>query len=70
MTYKAAIAGVLSGGIIVLIWKQFSGGIFDLYEIVPGFIISSLFILLISYIDKPPAERIIKEYESVEHQDI
>lgn len=35
-----AIAAIASGAITVVVWKQLSGGIFDLYEIVPGFIVA------------------------------
>lgn len=42
MSATSAMAGILTGGITVIIWKQLQGGIFDLYELVPGFILSSL----------------------------
>jgi len=45
----AALSGILVGGITVLIWEQLSGGIFDLYEIVPGFIFSFLAIFLSTF---------------------
>ena len=41
--YLGALAGILTGGLTVIIWKQMSGGpggIFDLYEIVPGVLFS------------------------------
>ena len=38
MTRNAALAGILTGGITVMIWHQLSGGIFELYELVPGFL--------------------------------
>lgn len=37
-----AIASIISGGVTVVIWKQLSGGIFELYEILPGFIVAGL----------------------------
>jgi len=40
MTRRAALAGVLTGGITVVVWKQLQGGLFDVYEIIPGFIFS------------------------------
>jgi len=40
MSRSGAIAGVLTGGLTVILWKQLSGGLFDLYEIVPGVIAS------------------------------
>ena len=44
MSMASAVAGILTGGITVIIWKQLEGGIFDLYELVPGFILSSIVI--------------------------
>lgn len=37
-TKFGALAAIISGAMVVVIWKQLDGGIFDLYEIVPGFI--------------------------------
>lgn len=69
MTLNAAIAGILSGTIIVIIWKAWLstyGGIFNLYEIVPAFILSSLIIIIVSYLDNPPDEAITQEFDKVE----
>ncbi len=65
MNRAGALAGVLAGGITVVLWKQFSGGIFDLYEIIPGFILSSLAIVLFSLMSRRPAAAIVAEYEHV-----
>ncbi len=54
MTKKGAFAGIVTGGIVVVIWKQLQGGIFDLYEIVPGFLISIIAIITVSFMSKPP----------------
>ncbi|MET0069987.1 MAG: sodium/proline symporter PutP [Candidatus Thiodiazotropha sp.] len=48
MNRWGALAGILSGGLTVVIWKPLQGGLFDLYEIIPGFLISLLMILLVS----------------------
>lgn len=48
MTRGGAIAGVLTGGLTVIVWKQLSGGVFDLYEIVPGVLFSICAILAVS----------------------
>ena len=37
-TRNGAIGSMLSGALTVIIWKQLEGGIFNLYEIVPGFV--------------------------------
>ncbi len=38
MTRNGAVAGILCGAITVIVWKNLEGGIFDLYEILPGFV--------------------------------
>lgn len=48
MTRNGALAGIITGGLTVICWKQLQGGIFDLYEIVPGFIFSLLAIVIVS----------------------
>ena len=45
MTAMAAVAGMLLGAITVVLWSNLEGGIFDLYEIVPGFLLASLAIV-------------------------
>ena len=44
MTRHSALAGMLTGGITVIIWKNIDSAypIFELYELVPGFILASL----------------------------
>ncbi|MTI71529.1 MAG: sodium/proline symporter PutP [Firmicutes bacterium] len=65
MTKNGAIAGMVLGGVTVIVWKQLQGGIFNLYEIVPGFILSVLGILIFSLIDKEPSKEIIEEFNKV-----
>lgn len=61
-----AIAGMISGGVSVFVWKFLIarlGGIFNIYELLPAFIISSLFIVVFSLTTKEPSEEIKKEYD-------
>lgn len=48
ITENGAIAGIISGGLTILIWKNLDGGLFDLYEILPAFFISTITILITS----------------------
>ncbi len=48
MTRNGALAGIISGGLTVIVWKQLSGGLFELYEIVPGAMVSIFCIVLFS----------------------
>lgn len=66
VTRNAVLGGMISGGVMVILWKQLSGGIFDLYEIVPGFILSSIAILLITRMDREPAPEIQEEFDRVQ----
>ncbi len=64
-----ALAGMLSGGIMIFVWKFMIrplGGIWNIYELLPAFIISSLFIVVVSLLTKEPSEEIIREFESVD----
>jgi len=65
MNRNGALAGVLVGSITIVIWKQISGGIFDIYEIVPGFILASIAIVLVSLItsSNDEIENTFDEYE-------
>ncbi|WHI45990.1 sodium/proline symporter PutP [Microbulbifer sp. EKSA008] len=54
MTGSGAIAGVIVGGLTVVVWEQLSGGIFDVYELLPGFVFSSAAIVLVSALTKCP----------------
>lgn len=55
MNRDGALAGIVAGGITVIVWKQLSGGIFDLYEIVPGVLFSVLAIVIGSHLRQKPA---------------
>jgi len=50
MTRAGAFAGILVGGVTVVVWKQLVslGGIFELYELVPGFVLSMIAIVVVS----------------------
>ena len=65
-TRAGAVAGMLSGGAMVFIWNFLikpMGGVWGIYELLPAFIISSIFIVVVSLISKEPDEQIKKEFE-------
>lgn len=65
MNKSGALAGMITGGITVIIWKSLSGGIFDLYEIVPGFICSAIVIVVVTLLTKEPSDEIKQEFDIV-----
>lgn len=46
MNRHGALAGIVTGGLTVIVWKQLEGGLFDLYEIVPGVFFATLAIFV------------------------
>ncbi|WJW76016.1 sodium/proline symporter PutP [Thiohalobacter sp. IOR34] len=48
MRPAGALAGIVVGGLTVILWRPLAGGWFDLYEIIPGILASTLAILLFS----------------------
>ncbi|MCH8497485.1 MAG: sodium/proline symporter PutP [Marinobacter sp.] len=56
MTRFGAMAGVVVGGATVVIWGNLSGGILDLYEIIPGFILATIAIVVVSLTAGEPSE--------------
>jgi sodium/proline symporter len=61
---NGALAAMLGGGITVIVWKQLSGGIFDIYEILPGFIVATLCMIIFSLLEKNPDEAVFKEFDA------
>lgn len=66
LTTKGAVASMTAGLLTVLIWKfilSSIGGIFSVYEILPGFIVSTIVLYLVSYIDRQkPSDRMLNEF--------
>jgi sodium/proline symporter len=66
-TFPAAVAGMLSGGVMVVLWKNVIaklGGPFAVYELLPAFIVSCLVIALVSLMTRAPSAEIGREFEA------
>jgi sodium/proline symporter len=66
-TFSGAIAGMLTGGAMVIIWKNGIsklGGAFAVYELLPAFILSCLVIWIVSLATPKPSVEIEKEFEA------
>lgn len=62
-----AIAGMISGGITVIAWHYAKGGMFDLYELLPAFAVSCVFIVVVSLLTKAPGKEIEEEFEDAKN---
>ena len=65
-----AIAGMLTGGAFVFIWKfvirsAFAGTILDIYELLPAFILGLVVTIVVSLLTKAPDTKIVNEFISV-----
>lgn len=62
-----ALAGMLSGGATVFLWKYFVrplGGAWNIYELLPAFFVSLLFIVVVSLLTAAPDDTQLKEFEA------
>lgn len=62
MTLNGALAGMIVGAIMVIVWKNFFSAT-ELYEIVPGFICSLIAIVVVSLLGKVPSEEITTRFD-------
>ena len=63
-----AIAGMVGGGVMVFVWNLLVrplGGFWNIYELLPAFIFSSLCIVVVSLATKEPDKAIQEEFEAV-----
>ena len=66
-----ALAGMISGGIMVFIWKFLVrplGGLWDIYELLPAFLVSALVIVAVSLLTEEPDKKLLEEFDSVSQQ--
>jgi sodium/proline symporter len=48
LTAIGALAGMVTGGVTVVLWGELDGGLFDVYELLPGFLAGTLAAVLAS----------------------
>ncbi|ASU24453.1 sodium/proline symporter PutP [Vibrio qinghaiensis] len=68
MNRNGALAGIIVGGVTIVVWKQLSGGWFDVYEIVPGIILSTIAILVVSLATDEPEESVQAQHVTFKKQ--
>lgn len=67
MTAKGCMWGVVLGASTVILWKLkgLTGGLWDLYEIIPGFFVGSLGVIVGSLYDRAPKSAVMEQYDQV-----
>ena len=65
---QGALAGMVVGGAMIFIWKfavRPMGGVLDIYELLPAFILSSLAIVIVSLVTKAPEKEVTDTFDKV-----
>ena len=65
---QGALAGMIAGGVMVFVWKYLvrpMGGVWNIYELLPAFIVSALAIVIVSLLTAAPSKEICEEFDSV-----
>lgn len=68
MNAKGALAGMLTGGVMVFVWKFLvrpNVAVLDIYELLPAFILALVAIVVVSLITKAPSKEICDEFDEV-----
>lgn len=67
-TRSGALAGMVSGGAMVFIWKYLVrpiGGAWNVYELLPAFLVACACILIVSLLTKAPEQEVLDEFDSI-----
>ena len=65
---QGAIAGMIAGAVTIFVWKykvRPLGGAWNVYELLPAFLVACIFTVFVSLVTKAPDKEIVKEFESV-----
>ena len=65
-TFPGAVAGMISGGVMVFVWKYLirpMGGVWGIYELLPAFLVGTMMIVVVSLLTKKPSAEIEAEFE-------
>ena len=65
MTLNGAIVGIIVGALTVILWKNLLAST-GLYEIIPGFILSFISIVVVSLLEKAPSAEVVQRFEQAD----
>lgn len=66
MTGQGALAGMVTGAVTVIVWRN--AGWWGLYEMVPGFVLACLAIIVGSLMDHPPAATVMETFAKMKRE--
>ena len=62
-TYSGAVAGIVTGFAVDMVWYFFLSGTTGVYEIVPGFICGLIAAVVVSLLSKKPSQEVLDRFE-------
>jgi sodium/proline symporter len=68
-----ALAGMVAGGATIFIWRNLIkplGGVFGIYELLPGFIIGLVVLVAVSLLTKPPSKEVLEDFDTYKQLDV
>ena len=65
MTLNGALAGMITGAVVVILWKNLFAET-GIYEIIPGFILAWAVIMLVSLMGKVPGREVTDRFEEAD----
>ena len=68
---QGALVGMVCGGVMVFVWKFLvrpMGGAWNIYELLPAFIVALAAIIIVSLLTKAPAEEITEVFDDVKKE--
>ncbi|MEC8567144.1 MAG: sodium/solute symporter, partial [Pseudomonadota bacterium] len=65
MTLNGALVGMIVGAVTVIVWKNFFGDT-GIYEIIPGFVLALISIVVVSLLGKAPNSTVTSRFEQAD----
>ena len=71
-TKWGAVAGMVTGAVMVIVWHNWIkglGGVFGIYELLPAFLLSCLAIFVVSKLTREPEREVLDEFDHYMDED-
>ena len=72
-TLPGAVAGMITGAAVVVVWNMLVkplGGWFGVYELLPGFVIALVVIVVVSLLTEEPSKDVTDEFDTYMDLDV
>lgn len=65
MNYQGAIASMITGFVVTVVWNKFLAEATGVYELIPGFLLALVVGIIVSYSTKAPSQKVVALYDSL-----